>query len=191
MNGKLERELDKSLRKIIGSYKISFTAKEYEAENNEHDIVMDIFGISPDLKRENRQYWGRELGKCWERIVSKLCESTCSNYGSALRFGDDEPFDFSVDNKAIDTKYRIGSGDAGTLKKLREYGKLLRSKRYIPITLIVRTDNLPAAMTALKAGEWEIHIGADAFGYIRALTNFDLQAWLEAIKKEGGFKIKR
>lgn len=27
-----------------------------------NDVLMDVFGIVPTLKRENRQYWGRELG---------------------------------------------------------------------------------------------------------------------------------
>ncbi len=47
---------------IIKKYYQSFSEKTYGQENNESDFLMDLFGISPELKRENRQYWGRELG---------------------------------------------------------------------------------------------------------------------------------
>jgi hypothetical protein len=191
MNDRLRTELDKALRNIIQRYATSFAQKEYEEENNEHDVIMDIFGISPTLKRENRQYWGRELGMCWQLIVSELCRFACPQFGPALRFGGDEPCDFCVAKRAIDTKYRIGSGDAGTLKKFKSYGALLRSKGYTPITLIVRTDNLGAAMTALTAGNWEVYTGTDTFNYVNSLTGFDLMAWLEEIKREGRFRITR
>lgn len=191
MNDKLRTQLDLTLRKIIRQYATSFAQKEYEEENNEHDIIMDIFGILPVLKRENRQYWGRELGMCWQLIVSELCKFACPAFAPALRFGDDEPCDFCVENKAIDTKYRIGSGDAGTLKKFKSYGALLLSKGYIPVTLIVRNDNLRAAMTALSAGKWEVYTGKNTFKYINDLTGFDLMAWLEKIKQEGRFRITR
>jgi hypothetical protein len=191
MNAKLRTELDVKLREIIQRYTTSFAQKEYEEENNEHDVIMDIFGISPVLKRENRQYWGRELGMCWQLIVSELCQVTCPQFAPALRFGEDEPCDFCVEKKAIDTKYRIGSGDAGTLKKFKSYGALLRSNGYTPITLIVRTDNLGAAMTALSVGKWEVYTGATTFEYIKSLTGFDLMAWLEDIKLEGHFRITR
>ena len=57
-------EIEAQLRDILGQYQESFITKEYSEENNDHDVLMDVFGITPDLKRENRQYWGRELGKC-------------------------------------------------------------------------------------------------------------------------------
>src|SRR6478672_370629 len=53
-----ERRLDR----ILARYQKSFTDKIYAEENEEHDILMDVFGISPIIKKENRQYWGRELG---------------------------------------------------------------------------------------------------------------------------------
>jgi len=53
-----ERKLDQ----ILAKYQKSFVAKVYAEENEEHDLLMDVFGISPIIKRENRQYWGRELG---------------------------------------------------------------------------------------------------------------------------------
>ena len=82
-------------------------------------------------------------------------------------------------NDVIDTKYRIGSGDSGTLKKFREYGQILRSDGYNPIMLIVREDNLPAAITACQSGGWQIHTGAATFSYIESKTGIDLLAWLQ------------
>ncbi|MCX7049679.1 MAG: restriction endonuclease [Candidatus Sumerlaeota bacterium] len=176
---------------IIRKYANSFAQKVYQEENCDHDLIMDIFGISPDLKRENRQYWGRELGMCWQLIVSELCKLCCHDYSPALRLDRDEPCDFCIKNRAIDTKYRIGSGDAGTLKKFKSYGVLLRSKGYTPITLLVRDDNLPAAMTALSVGQWEVYTGNDTFNYIKDLTGFDLKEWLEKLKNEKCFIITK
>ena len=53
---------ERKLEQILARYQNSFTDKVYTEENEEHDILMDVFGISPIIKRENRQYWGRELG---------------------------------------------------------------------------------------------------------------------------------
>jgi len=191
MKRSLEPQLDSALRKIIEVYASSFASKEYEEDNNEHDILMDVFGLSPALKRENRQYWGRELGMCWQLVVTELCRASCAKFAPGLRFGDDEPCDFCVGKRAVDTKYRIGSGDAGTLKKFKSYGALLRSKGYTPVTLIVRTDNLPAAVTALRAGKWEVYSGEACFQYIRDLAGHDLLKWLDGIEKEGRFKVRR
>ncbi|MCZ0905281.1 hypothetical protein ON021_35830, partial [Microcoleus sp. HI-ES] len=57
---------ERRLEQILAKYQNSFTAKIYAEENEEHDILMDVFGISPLIKKENRQYWGRELGMCWQ-----------------------------------------------------------------------------------------------------------------------------
>ncbi|MGK7883007.1 MAG: hypothetical protein AB4057_00065 [Crocosphaera sp.] len=57
-----------------------------------------------------------------------------------------------VDKYAIDTKYRIGSGDSGLHKKYKAYGKMLRQEGYEPILLILRKDNFPAAIKACEVG---------------------------------------
>jgi hypothetical protein len=44
----------------------------------------------------------------------------------SIKEGSDEFCDLVVGNDAIDTKYRIGSGDSGTLKKFRQYGQELQ-----------------------------------------------------------------
>lgn len=131
---------ERRLEQILARYQNSFTAKIYAEENEEHDILRDVFGIYPIIKKENRQYWGRELG--------------------------------------IDTKYRIGSGDSGTLKKFKSYGELLRNLNYDPVFLILRQDNLPAAITACQKGTWKVYTGDDSFEFIQTISGFDLKSFL-------------
>lgn len=68
MNGR--RKIEKTLGEILGQYQHSFSRKTYQEENNDVDLLMEAFAITPELKRENRQYWGRELGMCWQRLVT-------------------------------------------------------------------------------------------------------------------------
>ncbi|MEG5174835.1 hypothetical protein [Microcoleus sp. B3-D7] len=62
-----ERRLDQ----ILARYQNSFTEKIYAEENEEHDVLMDVFGLSPIIKKENRQYWGRELYQ-FPKVVLQL-----------------------------------------------------------------------------------------------------------------------
>jgi hypothetical protein len=170
-------------------YQHSLTAKIYADENNDHDVLMELFNITPEMKRENRQYWGRELGMCWQLIVAAVCRARHSDYKPAPRFAADEPCDLIVGNYAIDTKYRIGSGDSGTLKKFKQYGPLLRREGYSPILLIVRPDNLAAAITACTAGGWGVYHSQRAFAFIKELTDFDLYGTLRSL--HGKFPVER
>lgn len=181
--------IEQVLEAIVGKYRDSFTAKVYNEENDDRDPIMDLFGISPELKRENRQYWGRELGMCWQLLVSEVFKLSRKDYGPALRFGADEPCDFTFGKKAVDTKYRIGSGDSGTLKKFKQYGPMLKKKGYLPVFLIVREDNLPAAITACHAGGWEVYAGEATFRYISEQSGFDLKTFLS--KRALKFEIRR
>jgi hypothetical protein len=180
-------KLHDQLANILRKYSSSFGAKIYEDENNDHDILMDVFGITPELKRENRQYWGRELGMCWQLLVSKVAAHNCADYKPAFKVEKDEPIDLFIGNDAIDTKYRIGSGDSGTLKKFRTYGKLLTEQGYNPTLLILREDNLSAALGACLSGGWKLYIGEDSLRYIKLQTNFDLKFYLQSMK--GQFQI--
>ena len=99
--------------------------------------------------------------------MTEVFKHFCDGFGPALRFGTDEPCDLTIADTAIDTKYRIGSGDSGTLKKFRQYGELLRNQGYEPVFLIVRGDNLPAAIRACTRGGWTVHTGDSTFEYIR------------------------
>lgn len=167
-----------SIEPILKKYQESFRAKTYSAENNDVDILMNIFGITPEQKRENRQYWGRELGMIWQLIICQICENHCPNFKPALKIGNDEPCDLILGSDAIDTKYRIGSGDAGTLKKFKQYGALLQSRGYTPVLLILREDNLPAAITACIRGGWTVLTGDDSFSYLSEKVGINVKEML-------------
>jgi hypothetical protein len=169
--------IEQNLDAVLERYKTSFIEKVYSDENDDHDLLMQAFGISPLLKRENRQYWGRELGKCWESLVIEACKGA-PTFQPALRIGGDEPCDLIVQNYAIDTKYRLGSGDSGTLKKFKSYGPLLRAQGYEPVFLFLREDNLSAAMTACQSGTWHIYIGKQSFDFIKEISGFDMEDYL-------------
>lgn len=177
-----------NLDAVLERYKASFIDKVYSDENDDYDLLMKAFGITPLLKRENRQYWGRELGKCWESLVIEACKSV-PTYQPALRIGGDEPCDLIVQNYAIDTKYRVGSGDSGTLKKFKSYGPLLRARGYEPVFLFLREDNLPAAMTACQSGTWNIYIGQQSFDFIKNISGFDMKDYL--VRKANAFLVNR
>jgi len=180
--------LENRLDLVLEKYQTSFIAKVYLPENNEHDLLMDAFGITPQLKRENKQYWGRELGKCWESLVIEACQEA-KGFQKALKIGKDEPCDLIVNKFAIDTKYRMGSGDSGTLKKFKQYGPLLRDRGFEPVFLFLREDNLPAAMTACQKGTWTIYTGEQSFEFIKQISGFNIKAYL--MKKAKAFPVNR
>lgn len=177
------KQIEKTLNDILGLYQQSFTQKVYLEENDDSDLLMEAFALTPQLKRENRQYWGRELGMCWQRLVTELCSQTCSDFAQGLRTGGDELCDLIVGKQAIDTKYRIGSGDSGTLKKFKAYARLLAEKGCEPILLIVREDNLPAAIKACSSAGWKVLVGNETYDYIHKLTAFNLKKYLLAKAK--------
>lgn len=183
--------LDTKLKDVLRAYRDSFSIKTYSEENDDPDPLMDVFGITPDRKRENRQYWGRELGMCWQLLVTNALSHHCKKYTPAIKIGEDEPCDCCVGEDAIDTKYRVGSGDSGTLKKFKSYGKLLKERGYRPLLLIVREDNLNAAITACTKGGWTVLQGPATFDYIEELSGFDLRNWLESCKNSGEFFINK
>jgi hypothetical protein len=184
-------ELIDRLEEVLTRYSKSFSEKKYVDEFNETDVLMNAFGISQELKSENKQYWGRELGKCWENLIRDLFEATCTDFQSPKKFGADEPADFFVGKDAIDTKYRVGSGDSGTLKKFEQYGNLLVKKGFRPVFLFLRTDNLPAALSKMDAGGWTTLMGDASFQYIKEKTDFDLKAWLIDLEAKETYKIDR
>ncbi|CAD5951747.1 hypothetical protein [Planktothrix agardhii] len=87
-----------------------------------------------------------------------------------------------IGTDAIDTKYRIGSGDSGTLKKFRGHAERLKNRGYTPVLLILRTDSLPQAVNTCSVGGWRVLSGQDAFDYLSQTTGFDLQVWLQALR---------
>jgi hypothetical protein len=188
---KEQQALDTKLKEVLRAYRDSFSIKTYSKENDDLDPLMGVFGITPDKKRENRQYWGRELGMCWQLLVTDVLSFHCKEYAPAIKIGSDEPCDCCVAKDAIDTKYRIGSGDSGTLKKFKSYGQLLGGRGYRPVLLIVRQDNLSAAMTACTTGGWTVLQGQSTFDYLQQLSGFDLKRWLDKCKRSGDFFIDK
>ncbi len=181
--------IEQNLGNILGQYQQSFTGKIYNEENNELDLLMGIFGITPDIKRENRQYWGRELGMCWERLIVELCQHSCKDFKPALRFGNDEPCDLIVGKSAIDAKYRIGSGDSGFSKKFQAYASLLKGEGYEPTLLILREDNLRQIINKCHKSGWTIFVGEETFSFIKDLTGFDFKHYLQTKALE--YKVQR
>ncbi len=171
--------LNNSLERVLQQYRNSFANKAFVEESSEEDDLMLVFGLTQDIKVENRQYWGRELGMCWQRLVTELCRQGCDNFSGPIREGKDEICDLVVGQDAIDTKYRIGSGDSGTLKKFRGYGRKLKVANFRPVLLILRNDSLPQALLACLTGGWTIYAGNNAYQYIYDLTQFDLHDWLQ------------
>ena len=184
-------KIEDKLSEVLGKYSENFTAKVYSDDFNDTDVLMEAFGITQELKNENKQYWGRELGKCWENLLRDLFEATCVDFEQPKKFGTDEPADFFCGKDAIDTKYRVGSGDSGTLKKFKSYGKLLKEEGYRPVFLFLRTDNLQAALSKMDAGGWVKYMDEDTFTYIKEKTGFDLKDWLIKLKEDETFKIDR
>lgn len=80
-------EVDKLLLPIIKAYALSFASKIYEEESTETDPLMEVFGITQAIKCENKQFWGRQLGMCFQRIVVELCMTRCKDFKRGLRLG--------------------------------------------------------------------------------------------------------
>lgn len=184
-------QFEEKLKGILSQYHRSFNEKAYREENEDHDVLMDVFGITPLLKRENRQYWGRELGMCWQRLVCEVFRLGCEDYQPAMRVGADEPCDCMIGKNVIDTKYRIGSGDSGTLKKFKQYGQTFIEQGWHPVLLIVREDNLKSAIGACEVGGWKVLVGASTFDYIQNVSGFDLRSWLVKVAETKEFFITR
>jgi hypothetical protein len=103
---------------------------------------------------------------CWQRLIIESVKDL-PDYQPAIRIDRKEPCDLILGKDAIDTKYRIGSGDSGTIKKLKEYAQLLSNRGYRPVLLILREDNLKSTISACEKGGWHTISGENALEYIR------------------------
>lgn len=174
---------EKGMSEIITRYQKSFQNKTFTNSNPPSDILMDLFDITYSQKQENMQYWNRELGSVWEEVTKELFKANPAfREPIGNEFGTDKPVDYFIGNMAIDAKYRIGSGDSGTLKKFKQYGALLQQNGYIPIFLILRDDNLSAAITAALNGGWTIYTHKTTFDFIAQNSGFDIVKELAFIK---------
>ncbi|WP_314987748.1 hypothetical protein [uncultured Campylobacter sp.] len=184
LNQDVEQRIVESLKK----YNTNFKTKQFTTKEMDTDILMDFFNISFETKAKNIQYWNRELGMIWELVTKYLFSlSPCFKTADSVDFGLDKPVDYFIGSLAVDAKYRIGSGDSGTLKKFKQYGEMLKNKGYVPTFLILRDDNLPAAITAAKNGGWNTIIKQDAFNFIISQCNIDIVQYLAHIKVKYNF----
>ena len=176
----VNRKVQTEMISVMQHYSAAFGGKIHSEASEETDLLMDAFGITAEVKNANRQYWGRELGMCWQRLVIAVMRNLAADkFAEAQRYGNDEPYDLAVGRFAIDTKYRVGSGDAGTLKKFKQYGELLIAEDLRPMMLFLRSDNLPAAIGAMRTGGWIILTGDESFDWIASHTDgFRLDEWL-------------
>jgi len=94
------------LKSVIRSYHGSFSSKVYSDQNDDHDVLMDVFGLVPAVKRENRQYWGRELGMCWQLIVTELFRAAGKGFQPGYREGADELCDLIAEKRNVSTRMR-------------------------------------------------------------------------------------
>lgn len=183
------------IEEILNKYKGNFSDKVYSEDNQDEDILMKTFGITSETKSENKQYWGRELGMVFQNIVKELFKEKCPNeYKGPLQIKNDdgntdEPCDLFYGNQAIDTKYRIGSGDSGTLKKFRKYAEYLKKEGHEPVLLILRDDNLENAINSCRKGGWTVLTGEDTLSYIEEKTGVNLEDFL--LEKEDEYHINR
>jgi hypothetical protein len=168
---------------ILNEYQSKFQNKVQPNTNSSTDILMDCFNLSDIKKQENKQYWNRELGACWQKIVCAAFKDH-KGYQSSPKTGK-APYDLIVDQYAIDTKYRIGSGDSGTIRKIRLYGDMMKELNHEPILLILRTDNLKGTINALK--NWTILTGEESFEFIQRLSGVDVEKYLKDNK--GAFSL--
>ena len=167
-----------NLETVLSHYRDSFSRKKYNIESKEIDLLMKVFNISQKKKFENKQYWGRELGMCWQKVVIEVFKAFDKSYKTALTDERDELCDLISGKDAIDTKYRIGSGDSGTLKKFKAYAPRLIEKNLRPVMLILRNDNLNNAIRSCEKEGWKIYRGESTFQYIQDKTSFDLKKFL-------------
>ena len=185
----MDKHSKEHIKDILLDYQVRFSNKIYSQDNNDYDLLMDAFGISPKLKLENMQYWGRELGACLEKVM-KTRMSKSKHYENPIKEKSGrEPYDFQFRDRAIDVKYRIGSGDAGTIKKWTENAKDIIELGLQPTLLILREDSLESTVSACRRAGWDIYAGEEFYNFSKNRLDFNLKKYLKSIKAE--YQIKR
>jgi hypothetical protein len=163
---------------IFRTYQQKFQNRAEVLPNNEPDILMEVFGITSEQKQKNLQYWHRELGMCWQKVVIEFFREH-PEYSGPIKNGSEEPCDLVLKNYSIDTKYRIGSGDSGTLKKFRENAEYLRGEGYTPLLLVLREDNL---IRSVKG--WEMLTGVETMKFIEEHSGKKFENVLRTYQKK-------
>lgn len=163
---------------IFRTYQQKFQNRAEVLPNNEPDILMEVFGITSEQKQKNLQYWHRELGMCWQKVVIEFFREH-PEYSGPIKNGSEEPCDLVLGKYSIDTKYRIGSGDSGTLKKFRENAEYLRGEGYTPLLLVLREDNL---IRSVKG--WEMLTGKETMKFIEEHSGKKFENILRTYQKK-------
>lgn len=65
---------------------------------------------------------------------------------------------------------------------------LFQYKKYGSL-LILRTDNLPAAIQACRSGGWNVLTGQASLDFIKQITGFDMELFLR--QNDGNYSIGR
>jgi hypothetical protein len=178
---------EQQLRQILLSYQTSFSSQQTTADTRDPDILMKLFGVTSDTQKENRQFWGRHLGVCWEKLVTTLFKSTVPNVQGGYRQGRKTLCDLIAGTNAIDTKYRIATSQPAVRAELQRHGGILQAAGYNPVLLVLREDNLRDATQQCEKGGWRIYAGAAAFEFINAETGTDLYQWLTSLDGQFAF----
>lgn len=186
------RIMNDELMNQIEKYSSKFNKKRKAKEelDNEHDLLMDVFNISPEEKKKSAQYWGRELGVLWQELVKIVFANSeqIKDYTGALTVDDpegesDEPCDLTANGYGIDTKYRIGSGDSKFTKKFRPNHNILVERfKLKPVLLILRDDNLKSPINRAKKEGWTVYTADDSYKFIYDQTGYDLKEFLKGLK---------
>lgn len=171
----------RTLEAVLGHYQHAFANKLHARTLGSTDPLMRVLGVSALEKAAASQYWGRELGMCWEHLVRETFRRQGAAIGPSLRRGADTPCDFTTPTDAVDTKYRLGSGDAGTLGKLAGNARWLQEQGLRPVMLILRDDSLPSALARMRRAGWTVLQADVSFDHVQAQTGFDLRTYLDGL----------
>ncbi len=172
-------ETIQSLDLILKDHYHSFTKKIVSEESDKLDELMLVFGIDKHIKSDNKQYWNKQLSRCWRLLVIESLHRNLAEFQGPLIIEKEEICDMVIGRDAIDTRYRIGSLAVVNTKKLKHKATKLENMGLRPVLLILRDDNLPQAITACNYNGWTTIIGKDAYEYIYKLSGFDLKTWLQ------------
>jgi hypothetical protein len=172
--------MNNDLKNLVESYKLSFEKKILNHKHFKQDDIMNLFNKNQYDLLLNKQYWHREFGKFYEKYVKIIAKSKLK-YNDSPKYKKYDLCDLVIDNFAIDTKYRIGSGDSGTVRKLKFYGEQLIKLNYKPILLIFRDDNLEGTIKSLSK-EWNVLTGDNSNKFIIEHLDFDIKKSLNDLR---------
>nr|WP_250807483.1 hypothetical protein [Neorhizobium tomejilense] len=187
MVGETSIQIENQLEGILGKCRDAFAARKFEDLESSTDLLMQSLSVTPSMKAANRQYWGRELGIAWENLLKVIWKTADGDCHFPMSGDPDHPCDIVGSRFAVDAKYRVGSGDSGTLQKLRRNGATLRESGKEPILLVFRDDSLRSSLAAAKAGGWTVKHGEETLRFVKEELGFDLRSFLS--KQAPAFKF--